>query len=107
MYFGKKADGTVADIDQMTYAEVVCRMVELMYVQKHKKWIDFTYRIGVFDMLTRAVERLAGKNVIKVCVNVSAEALFFTYWNIFFNLALLCIEGIYVKKTPSAKHIGS
>ena len=59
VYFGKKADGSVADIDQMTYAEVVLRMVELMWVPKRKDWIDFTYRIAVFDMLTRAVERLS------------------------------------------------
>ena len=59
MYFGKKADGSVADIDQMTYSEVVCRMVELMWVAKRNNWIDFTYRIAVFDMLTRAVERLS------------------------------------------------
>lgn len=67
MYFGKKADGSITDVDQMTYSEVVCRMVELMYVTKHKKWIDFTYRIGCYDMLSRAVERLSTKT-IEVCV---------------------------------------
>lgn len=73
LYFGKKADGSVADLDQMTYSEVVCRMIELMYVAKRSKWIDVTYRIAVFDMLTRAVERLARTKKIEVCLQTTAR----------------------------------
>src|SRR5262249_19902032 len=32
LYFGKKADGSIADLPDMTYAEVLRRMVDLMYV---------------------------------------------------------------------------
>ncbi|HCU25280.1 MAG TPA: hypothetical protein DF383_09695, partial [Deltaproteobacteria bacterium] len=70
-YFGKKADGRVADLDDMTYEEVARRMVELMTVERRQsetvldpitgakqtiegsadKWIDVTFRHRVFEFL--------------------------------------------------------
>ncbi|KAJ1962768.1 fatty acid synthase alpha subunit Lsd1 [Dipsacomyces acuminosporus] len=42
-WFGKKASGQVADLKDMTYAEVVRRIVELMYIKNKQRWIDPTY----------------------------------------------------------------
>ncbi|KAB2838423.1 DUF1729 domain-containing protein, partial [bacterium] len=59
VYFGKKADGRVADLEDMTYMEVARRMVELMHVPGGEggRWIDVTFRDRVYDFLVRTEER--------------------------------------------------
>lgn len=59
VYFGKKADGRVADLEEMTYMEVARRMVELMHVPGGEggRWIDVTFRDRVYDFLVRTEER--------------------------------------------------
>ncbi|KAJ2076549.1 fatty acid synthase alpha subunit Lsd1, partial [Coemansia sp. RSA 988] len=52
-WFGKKADGRVVDLHDMTYAEVVSRAVELMYVKHQQRWTNRTYRRFVFDFIDR------------------------------------------------------
>jgi enoyl reductase-like protein len=65
-YFGRKADGSVCDLPDMTYAEVLRRLVQLMYVtepkgewpeedlQKYRfkrpRWIDVTYESRTFKV---------------------------------------------------------
>ncbi|KAJ1725950.1 fatty acid synthase alpha subunit Lsd1, partial [Coemansia biformis] len=57
-WFGKKADGRVVDLEDMTYAEVVGRMVALMYVKHQQRWIHTSYRQAVVDFIARAERRL-------------------------------------------------
>ncbi|KAJ2245745.1 fatty acid synthase alpha subunit Lsd1, partial [Coemansia sp. RSA 455] len=57
-WFGRKADGRVADLEEMTYAEVIGRLVELMYVRHQQRWIHESYRQCVFDFVARAECRL-------------------------------------------------
>ncbi|KAJ2805127.1 fatty acid synthase alpha subunit Lsd1 [Coemansia guatemalensis] len=52
-WFGKKADGRVVDLHDMTYAEVVSRAVELMYVKHQQRWTHGTYRRFVIDFIER------------------------------------------------------
>ncbi|KAJ2908902.1 fatty acid synthase alpha subunit Lsd1, partial [Coemansia aciculifera] len=57
-WFGRKADGRVADLEDMTYAEVISRLVELMYVKHQQRWIHESYRRLVFDFVARSERRL-------------------------------------------------
>ncbi|KAI8318418.1 fatty acid synthase beta subunit, partial [Martensiomyces pterosporus] len=57
-WFGKKSDGCVVDIEEMTYAEVAHRLVETMYVKHQSRWIHPSYRNLVFDFLQRIEYRL-------------------------------------------------
>lgn len=80
VYFGKNATGAVVDLPEMTYFEVLARMVELMFIDETKeaaykaslpnefrdsypivnttgRWIDLTYRSRVFSMLERTEAR--------------------------------------------------
>ncbi|KAF5337910.1 hypothetical protein D9758_013124 [Tetrapyrgos nigripes] len=59
-WFGWKKDGTVAkDIGDMTYEEVVLRMVRLMYVSHQKRWVDISLRNLTGDWMRRVEERFA------------------------------------------------
>lgn len=55
-WFGKNAAG-VCDLQDMTYLEVVNRLIELMYVKKSERWIDVSLRNFFGDMLRRIEER--------------------------------------------------
>ncbi|KAJ2307883.1 fatty acid synthase alpha subunit Lsd1, partial [Coemansia sp. RSA 2705] len=56
-WFGQKADGSFADLEEMTYAEVANRLVEVLYVTHQSRWIDVTMRNLVGDYLLRLEER--------------------------------------------------
>ncbi|KAJ2465117.1 fatty acid synthase alpha subunit Lsd1, partial [Coemansia sp. RSA 2337] len=58
-WFGCKTDGRVVDLEEMTYAEVINRLVELMYVKHQQRWIHESYRQAVLDFVARAERRLA------------------------------------------------
>ncbi|KAJ1970693.1 fatty acid synthase alpha subunit Lsd1, partial [Dimargaris xerosporica] len=57
VWFGRKKDGQVADLPEMTYEEVVDRLVDLMYIRKEDRWIDVTQRNLVGDFIRRLEER--------------------------------------------------
>ncbi|KAH8117927.1 fatty acid synthase [Phellopilus nigrolimitatus] len=62
-WFGWKKDGrVVADIGDMTYEEIVLRMVRLMYVAHEGRWVDISLRNLTGDWLRRIEERFAGVN---------------------------------------------
>lgn len=57
-WFGRKADGKLVDIEDMTYAEIIDRLVELMYVPKENRWIDVSLRNMTGKFIQRVEERL-------------------------------------------------
>ncbi|KAJ2688668.1 fatty acid synthase alpha subunit Lsd1 [Coemansia spiralis] len=57
-WFGRKADGRVVDLEEMTYAEVINRLVELTYVKHQQRWVHESYRRLVFEFVARAERRL-------------------------------------------------
>ena len=62
-WFGWKKDGAVVeDIADMTYEEVVLRMVQLMYVKHQERWVDLSLRNLTGDWLRRVEERFADLN---------------------------------------------
>ncbi|CAK9441726.1 uncharacterized protein LODBEIA_P55940 [Lodderomyces beijingensis] len=55
-WFGRNSQG-VCDLQDMTYQEVANRLIELMYVDKSKRWIDVSLRNLFGDFLRRVEER--------------------------------------------------
>ncbi|KAF9267936.1 fatty acid synthase [Marasmius fiardii PR-910] len=62
-WFGWKKDDSVAkDLGDMTYQEVVLRMIRLMFVAHQQRWVDISLRNLTGDWLRRVEERFAGVN---------------------------------------------
>ncbi|KAL9609772.1 MAG: hypothetical protein Q9167_005484 [Letrouitia subvulpina] len=60
-WFGIKSSGEIVDIEDMTYLEVLQRLVTLMFIRHQKRWIDSSYRDLLFDFIRRAQERLTSR----------------------------------------------
>ena len=58
VWFGCNSDGEAVDLKDMTYTEVVKRMVELLYVKHQSRWIHESYVVLVADFVRRLEERL-------------------------------------------------
>ena len=60
VWFGRKlATGEPVDIEDMTYYEVISRMVDLLYIKRQSRWIDSSYRRLLVDFIYRVEERCA------------------------------------------------
>ncbi|KAJ2821704.1 hypothetical protein FBU31_004819, partial [Coemansia sp. 'formosensis'] len=57
-WFGRKASGRVVDLEDMTYAEAISRLVELMYVKRQQRWIHKSYCRLVLDFISHVECRL-------------------------------------------------
>ncbi|KKA25346.1 [Acyl-carrier-protein] S-acetyltransferase [Rasamsonia emersonii CBS 393.64] len=57
VWFGRNSAGETVDLEDMTYAEVVHRMVELMYVKHESRWIDDSLKRLTGDFIRRVEER--------------------------------------------------
>ncbi|KAK2737904.1 beta subunit of fatty acid synthetase [Myotisia sp. PD_48] len=62
VWFGRNSEGIAVDLEDMTYAEVVHRMVELMYVKHESRWIDITLRNFTGDFIRRVEERFTSSD---------------------------------------------
>ncbi|KAL7270274.1 beta subunit of fatty acid synthetase [Rhizina undulata] len=56
-WFGRNSAGEAVDLEDMTYGEVVRRMVELMYVKHETRWIDVSLKRLTGDFIRRVEER--------------------------------------------------
>ncbi|KAK6825645.1 Fatty acid synthase subunit beta [Apiospora arundinis] len=56
-WFGQNSEGEAVDVEDMTYAEVLARIVKLMYVSHQQRWVDVSYRALFADFATRSLER--------------------------------------------------
>lgn len=56
-WFGRNKAGESVDLEDMTYGEVVRRMVDLMYVKHQKRWIDKSLARLTGDFIRRIEER--------------------------------------------------
>lgn len=64
VWFGCNKAGQSVDLEDMTYAEVVRRLAELLYVKHQSRWIDPSYMRLTGDFIQRVEERFttqAGK----------------------------------------------
>jgi fatty acid synthase subunit beta len=57
VWFGRNSAGDTVDLEDMTYTEVVHRMVELMYVGHESRWIDESLKKLTGDFIRRVEER--------------------------------------------------
>lgn len=57
VWFGRNKAGETCDLEDMTYGEVVRRMVDLMYVKHESRWIDTSYERLTGDFIHRVEER--------------------------------------------------
>lgn len=57
VWFGRNQAGETCDLEDMTYGEVVRRMVDLMYVKHESRWIDKSYKKLTGDFIHRVEER--------------------------------------------------
>lgn len=58
-WFGRNNAGESVDLEDMTYGEVVRRMVDLMYVKHEKRWIDKSLARLTGDFIRRVEERFS------------------------------------------------
>ncbi|KAI8628002.1 enoyl reductase domain of FAS1 [Xylariaceae sp. FL1651] len=56
-WFGRNASGQPVDVEDMTYTEILSRLVQLMYVSHQGRWVDPSYRELVSDFAIRSLER--------------------------------------------------
>lgn len=56
-WFGRNKAGECIDLEDMTYGEVLQRMVDLMYVKHEKRWIDKSLARLTGDFIRRIEER--------------------------------------------------
>ncbi|KAJ9137269.1 Fatty acid synthase subunit beta [Pleurostoma richardsiae] len=57
VWFGRNKAGQAVDLEDMTYGEVIRRMVELLYVKHQSRWIDPSYARLTGDFIHRVEER--------------------------------------------------
>ncbi|KLJ08414.1 fatty acid synthase subunit beta [Blastomyces silverae] len=57
VWFGRNSQGDTVDLEDMTYTEVVHRMVDLMYVKHESRWIDDSLKRLAGDFIRRVEER--------------------------------------------------
>jgi fatty acid synthase subunit beta len=67
VWFGRNTAGESVDLEDMTYIEVVQRMVDLMYIKHESRWIEVSLRNLTVDFMRRVEERFsAGKGKASV-----------------------------------------
>ena len=67
VWFGRNTAGQSVDLEDMTYGEIVRRMVDLMYVKHENRWIDASLKRLTGDFIRRLEGRFtsqAGKESI-------------------------------------------
>lgn len=65
VWFPTNASGEIIELEDMTYHEVVLRMIELMYVAHQSRWIDKSYKAIILDFVLRIHERFASKRDVQ------------------------------------------
>ncbi|KAL9046344.1 MAG: hypothetical protein Q9214_000797 [Letrouitia sp. 1 TL-2023] len=57
-WFGVDCLGKSVELEDMTYFELLRRLIDLMYVQSQNRWVDPSYQSFVLDIAVRSRERL-------------------------------------------------
>ena len=57
VWFGKNSTNDVVDLEDMTYAEVLRRLIDLMYIKREKRWVDKSWMKLTGDFVKRLEER--------------------------------------------------
>ncbi|ORX65709.1 hypothetical protein DL89DRAFT_286800 [Linderina pennispora] len=65
-WFGINADGGVVELQDMTYMEVIGRLVELMYTCHKSQWLDISHRNLVSKFLRRVEDRFSKSTRLRI-----------------------------------------
>ena len=57
VWFGRDNSGKAVDLEEMTYAEILHRLIELLYVKTQSRWIDSSY----LELTVQFVRRLRSR----------------------------------------------
>ena len=57
-WFGRDSSGNPVEVSEMTYAEVITRLVDLMYITHQGRWINESYSRLALDFAYRTAERM-------------------------------------------------
>lgn len=69
------SNGKAIDLEDMTYAEILHRLVELLYVRSSARWIDSSYRRLVLDFIRRVEERFMHSDMAASVFHDSSDLL--------------------------------
>ncbi|KAK7743296.1 hypothetical protein SLS53_004381 [Cytospora paraplurivora] len=58
-WFGRDIQGNLVDLEDMTYTEVLSRIVQLMYIHHQQRWIDVSYQELFQEFAVRVLERVS------------------------------------------------
>jgi fatty acid synthase subunit beta len=61
VWFGENSAGEAVDVEDMTYSEVILRLINLTYVKHENRWIDVSLKKLVHDFILRAEARFVGQ----------------------------------------------
>jgi fatty acid synthase subunit beta len=56
-------DDRMVELEEMSYMQVIQRMVELMYVSHQHRWIDATYKRSTYDFICQALSRFSDQSI--------------------------------------------
>lgn len=72
-WFGRNSAGDPVDLEEMTYTEVVARLIDLTYVKLEKRWIDKSLRGLVIKFVRRIEERFARADGVASIIQSDAD----------------------------------
>ncbi|KAL6151409.1 hypothetical protein ACJQWK_10672 [Exserohilum turcicum] len=75
VWFGLDSQGNAVDLEDMTYAEILHRLIQLCYVKKESRWIDKGYKQLTIDFMRRMCSRLQRSALPKVDMEQPLQAL--------------------------------
>ena len=61
VWFGKDSSGDAVDVEDMTYAEVILRLIDLTYVNHQDRWIHSSFKTLTNDLINLAKSRFAAR----------------------------------------------
>ncbi|KAI1120131.1 fatty acid synthase beta subunit [Nemania abortiva] len=62
-WFGRTTTGQVVELEDMSYGDVMHRLVDLMFIKHQQRWIDPSYRSLTLDFMRRVVQRFAPNTI--------------------------------------------
>jgi fatty acid synthase subunit beta len=76
VWFGRNSEGNAVDLDDMTYEEVLNRLIELLYVPRRGnwEWIDISHEKLTSDFIRRVQERFQCRTVHSSVAKISLKA---------------------------------
>ena len=56
-WFGRTVDGQIVELEDMSYGDVMHRLVDLTFIKRQQRWIDPSYKTLALDVMRRVMQR--------------------------------------------------